>query len=49
MKSQTLAAIGEHGLQPAAPLNAALAANDRLKYAFSLLQMAMSHAEQVRR
>ena len=45
MKSQILAAIGEHGLQPAAALNAALAANDRVKYAFSLLQMAMSHAE----
>jgi uncharacterized protein Yka (UPF0111/DUF47 family) len=45
MKTQILAAIGEHGLQPAAALNAALAANDRVKYAFSLLQMAMSHAE----
>jgi hypothetical protein len=45
MKSQILAAIGEHGLQPAASLNAALAANDRVKYAFSLLQMAISHAE----
>jgi len=45
MKSQILAAIGEHGLQPAASLNAGLAANDRVKYAFSLLQMAMAHAE----
>ncbi len=44
MKSQILAAIGEHGLQPAASLNAALAANDRVKYAFSLLQMALAHA-----
>jgi uncharacterized protein Yka (UPF0111/DUF47 family) len=44
MKTQILAAIGEHGLQPAAALNAALAANDRLKYAFSLLQMALAHA-----
>ena len=44
MKTQILAAIGESGLQPAAALNAALAANDRLKYAFSLLQMALAHA-----
>ena len=45
MKTQILAAIGENDLQPAARLNAALAANDRLKYAFSLLQMALAHAE----
>ncbi len=45
MKTQILAAIGESELQPAARLNAALAANDRLKYAFSLLQMALVHAE----
>jgi uncharacterized protein Yka (UPF0111/DUF47 family) len=45
MKSQILAAIGEPALQPALSLNAALAANDRLKYAFSLLQMAMDYAE----
>jgi hypothetical protein len=45
MKTQILAAIGEHGLQPAAALNAGLAANDRIKYAFSLLQMALVHAE----
>jgi uncharacterized protein Yka (UPF0111/DUF47 family) len=45
MKSQILAAIGESELQPAARLNAALAANDRLKYYFSLLQMALTHAE----
>jgi len=44
MKTQILAAIGETELQPAAALNAALAANDRLKYAFSLLQMAVDHA-----
>jgi hypothetical protein len=43
MKTQILAAIGEKELQPAAALNAALAANDRLKYAFSLLQMAITH------
>ena len=41
MKTQILAAIGENELQPAACLNAALAANDRVKYAFSLLQMAL--------
>ena len=45
MKTQILAAIGEKELQPAACLNAALAANDRLKYALSLLQMAVEHAE----
>ncbi len=44
MKTQILAAIGERTLQPATALNAALAANDRVKYAFSLLQMAMAHA-----
>ena len=45
MKTQILAAIGESELQPAAALNAALAANDRVKYLFSLLQMALDHAE----
>jgi uncharacterized protein Yka (UPF0111/DUF47 family) len=45
MKDQILAAIGEIGLQPAASLNAGLAANDRIKYVFSLLQMAIDHAE----
>jgi uncharacterized protein Yka (UPF0111/DUF47 family) len=45
MKTQILAAIGETALQPAASLNAALAANDRIKYAFSLLQMALTYAE----
>jgi len=45
MKAQILALIGEHGLQPAAALNAGLAANDRVKYAFSLLQMALAHAD----
>ncbi len=45
MKTQILAAIGEKELQPAASLNAALAANDRVKYAFSLLQMASDHAQ----
>jgi uncharacterized protein Yka (UPF0111/DUF47 family) len=45
MKAQILAAIGETELQPASALNAALAANDRLKYVFSLLQMALAYAE----
>jgi uncharacterized protein Yka (UPF0111/DUF47 family) len=44
MKTQILATIGEPGLQPVDDLNAALAANDRIKYVFSLLQMAMAHA-----
>lgn len=44
MKTQILAAIGEQQ-QPMTGLNAALAANDRLKFHFSLLQMALSHAE----
>jgi hypothetical protein len=44
MKTQILSAIGETGLQQAASLNAGLAANDRIKYAFSLLQMAIDHA-----
>jgi len=45
MKTQILAAIGAKELQPAASLNAALAANDRVKYVFSLLQMALAHAD----
>jgi uncharacterized protein Yka (UPF0111/DUF47 family) len=45
MKAQILAAIGETELQPASALNAAFAANDRLKYVFSLLQMALAYAE----
>ena len=45
MKTQILTAIGETGLQPEVRLNSALAANDRLKYVFSLLQMALTYAE----
>ena len=45
MKSQILAAIGEVDVQPAAALSAALAANDRLKYLFSLLQLSLSYGE----
>ncbi len=44
MKSQILAALGEDGLQTSGALNAGLAANDRIKYAFSLLQMALEHS-----
>ncbi|MBR0653668.1 hypothetical protein [Plastoroseomonas arctica] len=45
MKQQILASIGEAGLRPGAAVNAALAADDRLKYAICLPQMAMDHAE----
>jgi len=45
MKTQILAVIGEKELQPLSNLNSALAANDRIKFVFSLLQMAVSHAE----
>ncbi len=45
MKSEVLAAIGAEGLRRPAAVNAALAANDRVKYAFSLLQMAATHAD----
>jgi uncharacterized protein Yka (UPF0111/DUF47 family) len=45
MKAQILEAIGETGFERSAQLNAALAANDRLKYCFSLLQMAVAHAD----
>lgn len=45
MKAQILAAIGETGLERSTQLNAALAANDRLKYYLSLLQMAVGHAD----
>ena len=45
METRSLAAIGEHGLQTAAALNSGLAANDRIKYAFPLLQMIIAHAE----
>jgi hypothetical protein len=45
MKTKILAAIGETESSPKAALDAALAANDRLKYVFSLLQMAISHAD----
>jgi len=46
MKTEVLSAIGAGGLCRPAAVNAALAANDRVKYAFSLLQMAAQHADQ---
>lgn len=46
MKSAVLAAIGEAELSRPAAVNKALAANDRVKYLLSLLQMAATHAEQ---
>jgi uncharacterized protein Yka (UPF0111/DUF47 family) len=45
MKTEVLSAIGEDELRRPAAVNAALAANDRVKYAFSLLQMALAHAD----
>ncbi len=45
MKTEVLAAIGEDGLRRPAAVNAALAANDRVKYAFTLLQAAQAHAD----
>jgi uncharacterized protein Yka (UPF0111/DUF47 family) len=45
MKSAVLATIGEEGLRRPAAVNAGLAANDRIKYGFALLQMAAAHAE----
>jgi uncharacterized protein Yka (UPF0111/DUF47 family) len=46
MKAEVLAAIGETGLSRSAAVNAALSANDRVKYLLSLLQMAAAHADQ---
>jgi uncharacterized protein Yka (UPF0111/DUF47 family) len=46
MKAEVLAAIGETGLSRAAAVNAALSANDRVKYLLTLLQMAAAHADQ---
>jgi uncharacterized protein Yka (UPF0111/DUF47 family) len=45
MKSDVLAAIGETDLIRPAAVNAALAANDRLKFALSLLQAALAQAD----
>jgi uncharacterized protein Yka (UPF0111/DUF47 family) len=45
MKAQILAAIGETGLERSTQLSSALAANDRLKYYLSLLQISLAHAD----
>ncbi|MEJ0047668.1 MAG: hypothetical protein WDN04_17250 [Rhodospirillales bacterium] len=45
MKHEILAAIGETGLSQPFLVNVALAANDRIKYEFALLQMAAAHAQ----
>jgi uncharacterized protein Yka (UPF0111/DUF47 family) len=45
MKAQILGAIGETGLERSTQVYAGLAANDRLKYFLSLLQMAVEHAD----
>ena len=45
MKAEVLAVIGEDGLRRPAAVNAALAANDRVKYALTLLQTAAAHAD----
>jgi hypothetical protein len=45
MKTQILEAIGEMDAGRSAQMDAALAANDRIKYCFSLLQAALAHAD----
>ncbi len=45
IKTQVLTAISEAELSQPAAVNAALAANDRVKYVLTLLQMAASHAD----
>jgi uncharacterized protein Yka (UPF0111/DUF47 family) len=45
MKQEILAAIGEGSLSLPRFVNAGLAANDRIKYYFALLQAAASHAQ----
>ncbi len=44
-KSHIVEALGEEGLRLPALLNEALAANDRAKYLFTVLQVAQGHAE----
>ena len=45
MKAEITQSLGEQGLALPSRIEAGLAANDRLKYYFSLLQLARSHAE----
>jgi hypothetical protein len=42
MKTKVLAAIGEDGLRRPAAVNAALAASDRVKFAFTLPQAVLA-------
>ena len=44
-KSRIVEALGEEGLRLPALLNEALAANDRSKYLFTVLQVAQGHAD----
>src|SRR5512139_1483067 len=44
-KSHIVEALGEEGLRLPALLNEALAANDRAKYLFTVLQVAQGHAD----
>src|SRR5512139_760225 len=44
-KSRIVEALGEEGLRLPALLNEALAANDRAKYLFTVLQVAQGHAD----
>ena len=44
-KSRIIEALGEEGLRLPALLNEALAANDRAKYLFTVLQVAQGHAD----
>jgi len=46
MKTQVIETLGEDSLTLPAQIEAGLAANDRLKYYFTLLQVARSHADQ---
>ena len=46
MKTQVIKVLGEDSLTLPAQIKAGLAANDRLKYYFTLLQVARSHADQ---
>ena len=46
MKTQMIERLGENALTLPAQIEAGLAANDRLKYYFTLLQVARSHADQ---
>lgn len=46
MKTQMIETLGEDALTLPAQIEAGLAANDRLKYYFTMLQVARSHADQ---